>query len=214
MGHYTYKCTSKILRNDQMSIKTVIREHFANNSLKDHFDNHSIKEHWGYLIHDKMENGNFKQLYKDNELNIRRFNWEDLDKCTELFTRVFSADPWYDNWVSADQARNYLDELIENPVFQGFVAFEDSKMVAVCLGHRRSWWMGKEFFIDEFFVENEKQGNGIGTITLDIITDNLAMEGYTRLTLLTNKGIPAESFYLKNGFYNNLKRTVMVKELQ
>ena len=154
------------------------------------------------------------QFCTDNGLNIRRFTLGDLDKCAELFKKVFSADPWYDNWVSWNQARNYLNELIENPVFEGFVVFEGSDIVAVCLGHRRSWWMGKEFFVDEFFVENEKQGNGIGTKTLDIITNNLAEEGYTRLTLLTNKKIPAEDFYLKNGFYNNPKRTVMVKELQ
>jgi len=197
-----------------MSITMVIKEHFANNSLKEHFGNNSLKDHWGYFVSNNMENGVSKQLYKDNELNIRRFIRKDLDECTELFTKVFLAEPWYDNWVSSDQARNYLNELVENPVFKGFVAFEGSDIMAVCLGHRRSWWMGKEFFVDEFFVQNEKQGNGIGTKAMDIITDNLVEEGYTRLTLLTNKGIPAETFYLKNGFYNNLKRTVMVKELQ
>ncbi|BDZ69902.1 hypothetical protein GCM10025861_04190 [Methanobacterium petrolearium] len=72
--------------------------------------------------------------------------------------------------------------------------------------------MGNEFFIDEFFVENNKQSEGIGTKTLDLVGKVLFDMGYTRLTLLTNKSIPAESFYLKNGFYTNEKRTVMVKE--
>jgi GNAT superfamily N-acetyltransferase len=188
-----------------MSIKAVIRNHFTNNP---------IREHWDYIIHDNREYYQLEQFIKDNELNVRPFDKTDLEECAELFKRVFSADPWYDNWISRDQVRNYLNELIKNPVFEGFVAFEGSLLVAVCLGHRRSFWMGKEFFIDEFFVENEKQGNGIGTRTLDIITENLYQIGYTRLTLLTNKGIPAESFYLKNGFYNNFKRTVMVRELQ
>lgn len=74
--------------------------------------------------------------------------------------------------------------------------------------------MGKEFFVDEFFVENVRQGNGIGTKMMDFVTNSLAANGYNRLILLTNKEIPAESFYLKNGFYNNYQRTVMVKKLQ
>lgn len=209
-----------------MPIKSSFKEHLNNNYLKDHFTNSSLKEHlgnnslknhwdnhWGYFFQNDMESGISKQFFTGKELNIRRFTWEDLDECAELFKKVFSANPWYDNWVSSDQAKNYLIELIENPVFEGFVAYENSEILAVCMGHRRSWWMGKEFFVDEFFVENKRQGNGIGTKTLDIITNNLAEEGYTRLTLLTNKEIPAERFYLKNGFYNNNQRTVLVKDI-
>ena len=196
-----------------MSIKTAIKEHFTNSPLKEHFGNNAIKDHWGYFVHNSLENRVSEQFFTDNGLNIRRFSWEDLDECAELFRKVFSASPWYDNWISSDQARNYLNELIENPVFQGFVACEDSRIVAVCMGHRRSWWMGDEFFVDEFFVENGRQGNGFGTKMMDFVTNSLAAHGYNRLILLTNKEIPAESFYLKNGFNNNLERTVMQKKI-
>jgi len=58
-----------------------------------------------------------------------------------------------------------------------------------------------------------RQGNGIGSKTIECLVETLIKEGYARLTLLTNREIPAETFYLKNGFYNNEKRTVMVREL-
>ena len=74
--------------------------------------------------------------------------------------------------------------------------------------------MGKEFFIDEFYVRDKNQGNGIGTRMMNYIKKQLIEEEYTRLVLLTNKEIPAEEFYIKNGFYNNHDRTVMVKELK
>ncbi|HMK53245.1 MAG TPA: GNAT family N-acetyltransferase [Methanobacteriaceae archaeon] len=186
-----------------MSIKTAVKEHFE----------HSLAEHWAYFFPDGGVDEVTKSIYTDNRIDIRRFTLEDLDECVDLFKKVFSADPWYDKWISKDQTRNYLNELIENPVFEGFVACEDSDIVAVCFGHRRSWWMGKSFFVDEFFVENKRQGNGIGTKLLDCVVNSLAEEKYTCLTLLTNKNIPAETFYLKNGFYNNLQRTVMVKKL-
>lgn len=200
---------------DHFSIN-LFRNHFESNFLKEHFENNSFKNHWTYFfpenIDENIENRVSEQFYGEEGLEFRSFSWKDLDECAQLFRSVFSADPWYDEWVSLDQVRNYLEELIENPVFEGFVACEDFAIVVVCLGHRRSGWMGKEFFVDEFFVENNRQGKGIGTKTLDFVGKILFNEGYTRLTLLTNKGILAESFYLKNGFYNNEKRTVMVKD--
>jgi aminoglycoside 6'-N-acetyltransferase I len=209
-----------------MSIKTAIHDHLASSPLKDHFQNSSFKEHmrdnalknhwsthWDYFFQDKLESNDLKQVHDDNELIFRSFSWEDLDGCAQLFKKVFSADPWFDDWISTDQARKYLEELIRNPVSEGFIVLENSNIAAVCLGHRRSWWVGKEFFVDEFFVENERQGNGVGTKLMHFVTESLLKEGYTRLVLLTNRGIPAESFYLKKGFYNNYERTVMVKEL-
>ncbi len=196
-----------------MSIKTAIKDHFTNNALKEHLGNNTIKDHWGYFVHNHIENVNLENSTLNNKVNIRKFSRDDLDECTRLYTQVFSSYPWYDNWVSSDQVRNYLTELIENPVFEGFVLLEDSKIVAVCMGHKRSWWMGKEFVVDEFLVENGRQGNGIGTKMMNFMSNTLSDHGYTRLILLTDKEIPAESFYLKNGFYNNYKRTVMVKKL-
>jgi GNAT superfamily N-acetyltransferase len=204
-----------------MSIKTSIKEHFTNNHLNllTHFENESLKSHCDYFFQDNRDFVLSNQIHLEGDpnfkrdLSFRRFNGGDLDECVILFKNVFSADPWYDEWASLDQSRTYLKELIENPVFEGFVMCEDYKIVAACLGHRRSWWLGKEFFVDEFFVENGRQGNGIGTKTVDFLVNTLREDGYVRLTLLTNKNIPAETFYLKNGFYNNEKRTVMVKEL-
>lgn len=187
-----------------VSIKTVFKEHFQQSPIADH---------WTYFFPSEDINEINGPIFEDNRLKIRKFNSKDLDNCAKLFKKVFSSDPWYDEWKSLEQARNYLGELIKNPAFEGFVSCEGSHIVAVCLGHNRSWWNGQEFFVDEFFVENEMQGNGIGTKLLDNVSNYLLGAGYVRLTLLTNKEILAEDFYLKNGFYNNQKRTVMVKKL-
>lgn len=187
-----------------MSIKTAVKEHFQQGPIADH---------WAYFFPDESVNEMNGSIFTDNGLEIRKFNSNDLDNCSKLFKKVFSSDPWYDDWKSLEQARNYLSELVKNPAFEGFVACEGSSIVAVCLGHNRSWWSDQKFFVDEFFVENEMQGNGIGTKLLAEVSNYLTCENYTRLTLLTNKEIPAESFYLKNGFYNNIERTLMVKEL-
>ncbi|MGB9979964.1 GNAT family N-acetyltransferase [Methanobacterium sp.] len=187
-----------------MSIKASVKEHFSVSPISRH-----LKNHFAYL----HGFNDLKLTYPDGNLLMRKFDLEDVDKCAELFKEVFSVYPWYDNWVSIDKTKTYLMELIENPVFEGYVAYDGLNLVAVCFGHKRSWWMGKEFFIDEFYVRNESQGNGIGTRMLNYVKEILIEEEYMRLVLLTNKGIPAEEFYNKNGFYNNQNRTVMVKEL-
>lgn len=187
----------------KMAVKEHVSEHFSGGPISRH-----LKSHVDYLY---GSNG-IKLAYKDENLLMRKFTMKDTDKCVELFKEVFSAYPWCDEWVSFEQTKSYLVELVENPVFEGFVAYEGSDIVAVCFGHRRSWWTGREFFIDEFYVRNESQGNGIGTKMLNYVKENLIEGNYTRLLLLTNKGIPAEEFYIKNGFYNNQNRTVMVNE--
>jgi len=195
---------------DGMSIKSSVKEHFTSNPLKDHLEGSSLKSHWDYFFQNESGNEISQEF---NELSFRKFTRQDLDECALLFKKVFSDDPWYDEWVSWEQSRKYLKELVENPVFEGFVMGYDSKIVAVCLGHQRSWWRGKEFFVDELFVENERQGNGIGGATVNLLFKVLREEGYTRVILLTNKGIPAETFYLRNGFYNNENWTIMVRKL-
>jgi len=182
-------------------------------AVKDHFLVHfpgdMVLKHWDH----HFSNSYTEELdIQDHKFVFRKFSMEDVDKCAELYKEVFSDYPWYDVWDTSTQVKKYLIELIKNPTFEGFVAFEDKEVVAVCFGRKRSWWMGNEFFIDEFFVSNEKQGNGIGTELMNFVKDSLRKEGYKRLTLLTNKGIPAEEFYFKNGFYNNKNRIVMVNE--
>ncbi|WP_414468408.1 GNAT family N-acetyltransferase [Methanobacterium sp. ACI-7] len=183
------------------AVKEHIHDHFSNNIISKHLNHHFIN-----ITEIKLEN-------EYSKLSFKQFNFKDIDKCTRLFKEVFSDYPWYDDWVSEDQARNYLIELIENPVFKGFIVYKSKEIAAVCFGHTRSWWMGKEFFIDEFFVSPKIQGNGIGTKLMDFVKNSLKEESYKRLVLLTNKDIPAEDFYIKNSFYAKKNRISMVNEL-
>lgn len=191
-----------------MSIKTSVKQH-----LCEHISSSHISRHLNHHFSNSKEFNATKSENNKQKLDLRKFSFEDMDKCAKLFKEVFSVYPWYDNWIYEDQAKEYLIELIENPAFEGFIAYNGHDIAAVCFGHKRSWWMGKEFFIDEFYVANEKQGNGIGTILLNYVKDNLIQEDYSRLILLTNKGIPAEEFYVKNGFYNDQNRINMINEL-
>jgi hypothetical protein len=48
---------------------------------------------------------------------------------------------------------------------------------------------------------------------MDYMVDILSENDYKRLILTTNRNIPAQWFYIKNGFVNNENRVVMIKEI-
>ncbi len=179
-----------------MSIKTVVKEHFI-----------QIHKHLG-----SFEENSIK--LDDINLELRKFSRDDLFQCAELFINVFNGDPWFDDWLSFDYAYDYLFELVMNPVFMGFVACDDSgEITGVCMGHKKSWWQGKEFIIDEFYVKDDRQGTGIGSILMDYMVTILSDNDFKRFILTTNRDIPAEWFYIKNGFVCNEKRVVMIKDI-
>ncbi|GEN45236.1 GNAT family N-acetyltransferase [Alkalibacillus haloalkaliphilus] len=64
----------------------------------------------------------------------------------------------------------------------------------------RYWWSGDEFFINEMCVKTQCQNKGIGRKLLNHLIKELHSYNISNITLLTDRGIPAEEFYKKNGF--------------
>jgi aminoglycoside 6'-N-acetyltransferase I len=130
---------------------------------------------------------------------IRQCISSDLKECTDLFINVFNKEPWNDNWTQ-EYAEQYLNDYVSTPGFFGVIAEERSKIKGFIFGIRKKWWSGDEYFINEMCVAIETQRSGIGTCLLNYLENKLQDEQINRITLLTNKGIPAEGFYKKNGF--------------
>ncbi|MFD1929169.1 GNAT family N-acetyltransferase [Sporosarcina siberiensis] len=120
-------------------------------------------------------------------------------KCTRLFVDVFNQEPWNDKW-SEEMAEKYLLDYTNTPGFLGILAVEGDVIIGFIFGAHRVWWSGNEFFINEMCVNAEKQKNGIGSMLLNYLLKELDSENVSNLSLLTDRGIPAEAFYKKNGF--------------
>jgi aminoglycoside 6'-N-acetyltransferase I len=142
-------------------------------------------------------------------MEFRRFTDHDIDECTTLFLNVFSKAPWNDQWSSFDHAKTYLMEITESPSFLGFVAVKEERIVAACLGRRKTWWSGPEYYIDEFFIDTALQGKGLGTILLNQIKTAVLADGMRAIILLTDRELPAARFYEKNGFSSSPNMTFM-----
>lgn len=133
-------------------------------------------------------------------MEIQILKKEDLQKCAVLFYDVYSKPPWNEQWKSIEQIEKYLNELIENPLFEGYIVCEKEILLAVCIGHRKTWIDGTELIIDEFFVNSKQQGKKIGSYFINYIKEEARKKNCYCIGLSTMRNFPAQSFYEKHGF--------------
>lgn len=123
----------------------------------------------------------------------------DLLRCADVFIEVFNREPWNDEW-EPEKAKQYLLDFYHTPGFLGLVALEGEEVIGFLFGVKRVWWSGDEFFVHEMCVKSNQQNKGIGKAMMDRLLEELEARSITHLSLLTDRGIPAEAFYKKNGF--------------
>ncbi len=132
-------------------------------------------------------------------LSIRHYEDQDLEQATKGYMETFAQEPWNEQWPK-ELAQTRLSELLSGPQGRGYVCFLDGKLAGVMCGRLITFLHGREYFIDEFFVLSGMQGKGIGTAMIEHAKQELKAEGFVNIVLNTEKGYPAERFYLKNGF--------------
>lgn len=133
----------------------------------------------------------------------------DLVKCIETFIKVFNDEPWNDEWTFP-KAHNYLVDFYQTPGFLGVIVIENEEVIGFIMGVQRKWWSGDEFYIHEMCVDTERQNRGIGKSLLEYSIKSLGNH-ISNITLLTDRGIPAEAFYKKNGF-EEIERLVFLSK--
>ncbi|WP_078433807.1 GNAT family N-acetyltransferase [Metabacillus halosaccharovorans] len=132
-------------------------------------------------------------------MKITLFEEKDLLACTNTFMEVFNQEPWNDKWTK-ETANNYLADFTHTPGFKGIVAYDEEEMIGFLFGTLKHWWSGDEFFINEMCVVADKQNSGIGSKMMNDLIKELEKDGVSMISLLTDRGIPAEDFYKKHGF--------------
>lgn len=134
-------------------------------------------------------------------MKLVKLSVDDKDSIKELFTSVFTKDPWNDDWSDEEQLDAYIMDLIGcfNSLSLGFK--DENGLQAIALGRIKHWYKKTEFFIDELCVRTELQGQGIGGKFIEAIEEYLKAEGVGGIFLLTDRDMPAYNFYKKHGFY-------------
>ena len=132
-------------------------------------------------------------------LLIRTMEHQDLEPCTALYLDAFSQAPWND-CDPPGAVRQYIRNMLESPAGLCYVAELDGETVGLCLGMRKPWIRGIEYYVDQFCVAPAWQRQGFGSRLLNGAAELAAREGVSGMLLHTERAFPAFAFYRKNGF--------------
>ena len=131
---------------------------------------------------------------------IKELTIEKIDIIKSFFKDVFMREPWNDDWSDDEQLHQYITDIIGNRNSLAFGLFEGEQLLGLALGNIKHWYTGTEFFVEEFCVKTEMQGQGLGTEFLRLLEVELRVRDIKTIFLMTGKEMPAFEFYRKNGF--------------
>ena len=133
-------------------------------------------------------------------IEIKELTMDNFEEIKALFRSVFMSPPWNDDWSDDNQLTNYLLDLmgVRTPLDLGL--YENDELVGISLGSIKHWWGGTEYFIEELCIKTEMQGRGLGKEFVKGITALLPSKGVTQIFLMTERTVPAYSFYEGLGF--------------
>ena len=131
---------------------------------------------------------------------FRKIGTSEFPQIKELFTSVFTRDPWNDDWSDERQLNLYLMDLIAQSNSLTYGLYDEDILIGLSMGRIKHWYSGTEYCIDEFCVRTDRQKNGIGTYFLGEIQNHMRELGLVHIYLQTESDVPAYAFYQKNGF--------------
>jgi len=135
-----------------------------------------------------------------NNLRLVRLSIDDIHMIKSFFHDVFTAEPWCDDWSDDAQLTAYITDLIGDRGSLTYGLYRGEELAGLSMGHIRHWFAGTEYYIDEFCIRTDLQGQGLGSFFIEGIEKSLAETGIHSIFLQTGRNMPAYDFYLKRGF--------------
>jgi aminoglycoside 6'-N-acetyltransferase I len=145
---------------------------------------------------------------------LKRLGIEDKEEIKDVFTSVFTKEPWYDDWSDEEQLDMYIFDLIGQGYSLTYGLYDNAgELIGISLGYIKHWYSGTEYIIDELCIKTERQGNGAGTFFIHAIEEAIKEIGLKQIFLLTESNVPAYEFYKKNGFIQSENNVAFFKQV-
>ena len=144
---------------------------------------------------------------------IKELTIEKIDIIKSFFKDIFTREPWNDDWSDNEQLHQYITDIIGNRNSLAFGLFEGEQLLGLALGNIKHWYTRTEFFVEEFCVKTEMQGQGLGTEFLRLLEVELRVREIKTIFLMTGKEMPAFAFYKKNGFEEIINHVSLKKDI-
>lgn len=142
---------------------------------------------------------------------VTRMEENMIEESVDLFISTFSKEPWNDVYESREQVREFFKNHFANNYFLGYVISVDGKIKGLSIGMIKPWIEGLEYYIDQFCIDYNLQGKGLGSKFIKEIEIDIKKEGLNGIILNTEKDFPSFKFYKKNGFKSLSDLVVMGK---
>ena len=123
-----------------------------------------------------------------------------LPQMAALYRESFAGEPWNDDWSDTDQLYEYIKDVSSGQHALNYGLLIDGKLEGISLGKISHWWEGTNYNIEEFCVSPACQGQGLGSMFLDMIEQQVRAKGLAGIFLQTDNDKPSYHFYHKNGF--------------
>ena len=143
---------------------------------------------------------------------LKRLSIEDKEAITNVFTGVFTKEPWNDDWSDKNQLDMYINDLIGQGYSLTYGLFDDDELIGIAMGYIKHWYSGTEYIINELCIKTDRQGKGAGSFFVTEIEKAIKELGVKQIFLLTDSNVPAYNFYKKNGFNEEETTRPMVKK--
>lgn len=108
----------------------------------------------------------------------------------------------------------YLDDKLKHGKDTSFVLIEKNNVVGFIIGHISYWAQGPIGFFEEIVIKEGFRGSGGSQKLYNKLEVVFKKKGVTSIMLWCEKKSRAQSYHLKNGFFEAKKMAAMVKELK
>ena len=112
-----------------------------------------------------------------NNAVVRKMEIATINTAVDLFIDTFSKEPWNDEYESREQVVEFFKNHFANNYFLGYELVIDGILQGLCIGMKKPWIKGMEYYIDEFCVSHSSQNKGLGTLFINMIEDDINQHG-------------------------------------
>ena len=72
----------------------------------------------------------------------KRLSIEDKELIKEVFTGVFTKEPWNDDWSDEKQLDMYINDLVGQGYSLTYGLFDGDEMIGLSMGYIKHWFRG------------------------------------------------------------------------
>lgn len=135
-----------------------------------------------------------------NNIKFKEIDASTINECVDIYIKTFSSEPWNDVIDSKEPVKSLFLNHFNNNYCISYGAYDEDTLIGLCVGFKKPWIEGLEYYVDQLCILPSHQNHGIGSTFMTFISSDIKSKGMNAIMLNTEKGFPSERFYINNDF--------------